>query len=100
MTDIARGVLAGIAIGGFTAAVVKINRLVLDALTELNIMATEMALDMGRAAWIRIKLKRFYRSVADEAVKDAVEASCERMYQQQQYANEAEDSDSDDESET
>ena len=36
MEDIARAVLTGVAIGGFAAAVVKVNLFVLDKLATIN----------------------------------------------------------------
>ena len=51
MEDIARGVLTGVAIGGFAAAVVKINMFTVDKLSMLNALAIETAIGMGRGAW-------------------------------------------------
>ena len=46
MEDLAREVIAGIAVGGFTAAVVKANLLALKMLGRFNRLAMETALDM------------------------------------------------------
>ena len=58
MEDIARGALTGIAIGGFVAAVVKINMFAIDKLSLLNGLALETAFGMGRSAFEDIKIRR------------------------------------------
>ena len=51
MDNLARAALAGIAIGGFTAAVVEANRITLRALVRLNGLALETACVMIGAVW-------------------------------------------------
>ena len=72
MEDIARGALTGIAIGGFTAAVVKINMFAIDKLSLLNSLAFETAVGMGRTALEDIKIRRLRRQerAADEGDSD------------------------------
>ena len=49
MEDIVRGALAGIAIGGFVAAVVGANRITMQALWRFNCLAAEIAWVMAKA---------------------------------------------------
>ena len=49
MEDIVRGALAGIAIGGFAAAVVGANRITMQALWRFNCLAAEIAWVMAKA---------------------------------------------------
>ena len=55
MENIVRGVLAGIAIGGFVAAVVEANRIALQTLLRVNCLAGETAGVMAQAAWEKIR---------------------------------------------
>ena len=57
MEDFARGVLTGIAIGGFAAVVVKVNMFTIDKLSMLNNLAIETAVGMGRAALEDIQIR-------------------------------------------
>ena len=54
MEDIVRGALAGIAIGGFVAAVFEANRIALQAVGHFNSLAMEMVWVMTQAAWAQI----------------------------------------------
>ena len=58
MEDIARGVLAGVAIGGFAAVVVKVNMFTIDKLSMLNNLAIETAFNIGRTTLENIKMRR------------------------------------------
>ena len=58
MEDIARAVFTGVAIGGFTAAVVKVNLFVLDKLATINALALETAVFMGRSTVEDIIMRR------------------------------------------
>ena len=49
MEDIVRAALAGIAIGGFAAAVVGANQIVLQSLWQFNCLAAETAWVMAKA---------------------------------------------------
>ena len=49
MEDVVRGALAGIAIGGFVAAVVGANRITMQALWRFNCLAAEIAWVMAKA---------------------------------------------------
>ena len=69
MNDIARGVLAGIAIGGFTAVVVKGNMIAMDAIQTFNDLATDMILAMVQATQDNIKLNRLKRAAHKAADK-------------------------------
>ena len=62
MEDIARGVLTGVAIGGFAAAVVKVNMFVIDKLSMLNSIALETTVSMAKAAWENIEMRRQKRA--------------------------------------
>ena len=58
MEDFARSVLAGVAVGVFTAAVVKVNLFVLDKLATINALALETAVGMGLFSLETIKMRR------------------------------------------
>ena len=58
MEDFARAVLAGAAVGVFTAAVVKVNLFVLDKLATINTLALETAVGMGVFSLENIKMRR------------------------------------------
>ena len=58
MEDFARSVLAGTAVGVFTAAVVKVNLFVLDKLATINALALETAVGMGLFSLETIKMRR------------------------------------------
>ena len=88
MEDIAQGVLTGVAIGGFAAAVVKVNMFVIDKLSMLNNLAIETAVGMGRAALEDIQRRRRRRLVrwtlqriAEEEERAADEAKLEEIRQ-------------------
>ena len=67
MADFARSVLAGVAIGVFTAAVVKVNLFVLDKLVMINALALETAVVMGMSTLEFIKMRRQIAEEQDEA---------------------------------
>ena len=87
MEDIARGVLAGVAIGGFTAVVVKVNMFTIDKLSMLNNLAIETAFNIGRAALEDIQMRRRRRGrwilqqIAEEQERAADEAKLEELRQ-------------------
>ena len=58
MEDFARAVLAGAAVGVFTAAVVKANLFVIDKLATINALAIETAVVMGMSTVETIKMRR------------------------------------------
>ena len=58
MSDFARAVLAGVAVGVFTAAVVKVNLFVLDKLVTINTLALETALVMGMSTLETVEMRR------------------------------------------
>ena len=58
MSDFARSVLAGVAVGVFTAVVVKVNLFVLDKLAAINALALETAMVMGMSTLEFIKMRR------------------------------------------
>ena len=58
MEDFARSVLAGVAVGVFTAAMVKVNLFVLDKLATINTLAIETAVVMGVSTLEFIKMRR------------------------------------------
>ena len=74
MEDITRGVLTGVAIGGFTAAVVKINMFTIDKLSMLNNLALETAVGMGRTTLENIKMRRLQQRAADEGDSTVAES--------------------------
>ena len=67
MSDFARSVLAGVAVGVFTAAVVKVNLFVLDKLATINALALETAVVMGMSTLETIKMRRQIAEEQDEA---------------------------------
>ena len=67
MSDFARSVLAGVAIGVFTAAVVKVNLFVIDKLVTINALAIETAVVMGMSTLEFIKMRRQIAEEQDEA---------------------------------
>ena len=67
MSDFARSVLAGVAVGVFTAAVVKVNLFVLDKLATINALALETAVVMGISTLEAIKMRRQIAEEQDEA---------------------------------
>ena len=66
MADFARSVLAGVAIGVFTAAMVKVNLFVFDKLATINALALEKAVVMGMSTLETIKMRR---QIAEENLK-------------------------------
>ena len=58
MENFAQSVLAGVAVGVFTAAVVKVNLFVLDKLATINTLAIETAVVMGMSTFETIKMRR------------------------------------------
>ena len=58
MSDFARSVLAGVAVGVFTATVVKVNLFVIDKLVTINVLALETAMVMGMSTLEFIKMRR------------------------------------------
>ena len=67
MADFARSVLAGVAVGVFTAAVVKVNLFVIDKLVTINALALETAVVMGMSTLETIKMRRQIAEEQDEA---------------------------------
>ena len=53
-----RAVLAGVAVGVFTAAVVKVNLFVIDKIAKINALALETAVVMGISTLETIKMRR------------------------------------------
>ena len=58
MEDCVRAVLTGVAIGVFTAAVVKVNLFVIDKIATINALAIETAVGMGVFSLETIKMRR------------------------------------------
>ena len=58
MEDCVRAVLTGVAIGVFTAAVVKVNLFVIDKLSMINTLALETAVGMSVFSLETIKMRR------------------------------------------
>ena len=72
MEDIVRGALAGIAIGGFAAAVFGANQIAMQAVGRFNYLAMEMAWVMAQAAWAKIIREQQRRLEAEyDAAEDA-----------------------------
>ena len=67
MADFARSVLAGVAVGVFTVAVVKVNLFVIDKLAMINALALETAVVMGMSTLETIKMRRQIAEEQDEA---------------------------------
>ena len=67
MADFARSVLAGVAVGVFTAAVVKVNLFVLDKLATINTLALETAVVIGMSTLETVKMRRQIAEEQDEA---------------------------------
>ena len=62
-----RAVLTGVAIGVFTAAVVKVNLFVIDKLSTINALALETAVGMSVFSLETIKMRRQIAEEQDEA---------------------------------
>ena len=77
MEDFARGVLTGVAIGGFAAVVVKVNMFTIDKLSMLNNLAIETAVGMARTTLENIEMRRQRRHIAKEQKRAAYEAKLE-----------------------
>ena len=73
MEDIVRGALAGIAIGGFAAAVVGANRITVQALWRFNCLAAEIAWVMAKAPLEQIIREEQQRRRLAEAEDNAAE---------------------------
>ena len=67
MDDCVRAVLTGVAIGVFTAAVVKVNLFVIDKLSTINALALETAVGMSVFSLETIKMRRPIAEEQDEA---------------------------------
>ena len=67
MSDFARSVLAGVAVGVFAAAVVKVNLFVIDKLVTINALALETAVVIGMSTLETIKMRRQIAEEQDEA---------------------------------
>ena len=67
MADFARAVLAGVAVGVFAAAVVKVNLFVIDKLATINALALETAVVMGMSTLETIKIRRMRRQADAES---------------------------------
>ena len=67
MSDFARSVLAGVAVGVFAAAVVKVNLFVINKLVMINALALETAVVMGMSTLETIKMRRQIAEEHDEA---------------------------------
>ena len=65
MEDIARGVLTGVAIGGFAAAVVEANILAVKTLWHFNLLAAETALEMSKGV-LRGQIERIEQRISDK----------------------------------
>ena len=65
MEDIARGVLTGVAIGGFAAAVVEANIIAVKTLWHFNLLAAETALEMSKGV-LRGQLERIEQRISDK----------------------------------
>ena len=73
MEDIARAVLTGVAIGGFTAAVVEANILAVKTLLHFNYLAAETAWEMSKGV-ARGQFERRQERAADEGNSKVVES--------------------------
>ena len=70
MEDIARGVLAGIAFGGFVASVVTANQLAVQALWRLNCLVAKITVFTIEAVGEKIERKRLAENEYDLADED------------------------------
>ena len=86
MEDLVRAALAGIAIGGFVAAVVGANRLTVQALWRFNCLAAEIAWVMAKAP-------------LEQIIREEQLRAEQQQQQQQRRLAEAEDNAADDEDE-
>ena len=67
MEDFARSVLAGVAVGVFSAAVVKANLFVIDKIAKINALALETAVVMGLSSLETLKMRRQIAEEEQEA---------------------------------
>ena len=65
MEDITRAVLTGVAIGGFTAAVVEANIIAVTTLLHFNYLAAETAWELSKGV-LRGKFERLEQRISDE----------------------------------
>ena len=70
MEAIARGALVGIAFGGFAAAVVEANSLIVQALWRFNCLAAEIAWDIANAPLEGQRRRRQQRLAETEDADD------------------------------
>ena len=70
MEDLLRGALAGIAVGGFAAAVVEANKITAQALWRFNCLAAETAWVMFKAPLENMHRERQQRLVATQTEND------------------------------
>ena len=70
MEDIARAVLTGVAIGGFAAAVVEANTLVVKTLLYFNYLAAETALEMSKGV-LRGQFERIEQRISDKSKNES-----------------------------
>ena len=70
MEDIARGVLTGVAIGGFAAAVVEANILAVKTLWHFNLLAAETAWEMSKGV-ARGQLERIEQRISDKSKNES-----------------------------
>ena len=70
MEDIARAVLTGVAIGGFTAAVVEANILAVKTLLHFNYLAAETAWEMSKGV-ARGQFERLEQRISDKSKNES-----------------------------
>ena len=64
--DIARGVLAGIALGGFATTMIEVNLFALKAFLRVNCLAVETAWDMFQAGVLQSQLRQKREAERDD----------------------------------
>ena len=94
MGDIVQGVLAGIAIGGLTAAVVKGNALAVMTLMELNALATETICIIANSAWKRLTTRRSCRQWLQQHRQQQQQQRQQRLQRQRQQQQADDESES------
>ena len=67
MEDLIRGAIAGIAVGGFTAAVVDANKIATQALWRFNCLAAETAWVMFKAPLEKMPRERLVAAQTENA---------------------------------
>ena len=99
MDELVRGALVGIAVGGFVAAVVEANKVVVKTLLHFNFLAAEAAGCMIKGFYNDLEEKRQLRLKQNQQLLAEIEQRRQQGLRWQQFLAEDEPEDTDDENE-